>query len=579
MDKIMEIEKNVSAVFSGVPAAPGMERGPALVLSKETLVIPRETGKSPEKEKSRLALAVQQAAEKIGALADKLKADNLEEEAAVFGAHILLIQDKSLHRRVNQQLDQGINVEAAWADSVETIAGQLESLPDPTLSLRAIDLRDAGEGVLKILLGKNDGVLSIPEPSIIVADDLTPSETVSMDKAMLLGFCTSKGGPTSHTAILAKALGIPAVVSLGDSLQTIETGQILLLNGDTGEVVVSPDAETEAQFAQQANQAQQRAEADMLAAFQPATTLDGFHVEVAANIGNADDASKALELGAEGVGLLRTEFLFLERATSPNEEEQFQVYQQIFDVMGDRPVVVRTLDAGGDKAIPYLNTEPEENPFLGWRAIRLCLSQPEFFKVQLRALLRAGVGHDLRIMFPMIATLQEVRDAKQLLQEARDELLAKGLPAAENIQVGIMVEIPSVAVMADLFAREVDFFSLGTNDLTQYTLAADRTNPKITHLSDYCHPAILRLIQQTTQAAHAAGIWVGVCGEMAGDQEALPLLLAIGLDEVSMSPTLIPRSKRLIRSLDRQALGQILNEAVRLVSAEAVRELVRTHLR
>jgi phosphoenolpyruvate-protein phosphotransferase len=396
-----------------------------------------------------------------------------------------------------------------------------------------------------------------------------------MNKKYVLAFCTAEGGPTSHTAILAKALGIPAVVSIGPEIMDVEAGTTLLVNGNNGEVVASPDMETESAFKAQSLKASAKSQAELAQAQAPAVTIDGKRFEVVANIGGLEDAQNALHYGAEGVGLFRTEFLFLQRTSSPGEAEQFKSYKDVLNALGNRPVVVRTIDAGGDKELSYLAQGQESNPFLGWRAIRLCLSQPELFKQQLRALLQAGVGHDLRIMFPMIATLNEVRQAKILLAEARQELLTQNLPVADQLQVGIMVEIPSAAVLAPQFAREVDFFSIGTNDLTQYTLAADRTNPKVAHLNDHCHPAVLQLIAQTAVAAHAAGIWVGVCGEMAGDAEALPLLVGIGIDELSMSPSLIPRAKSLIRRLTLNQTQNLVKNALDCDSAEAVRTLVR----
>jgi phosphoenolpyruvate-protein phosphotransferase len=398
-----------------------------------------------------------------------------------------------------------------------------------------------------------------------------------MDKEFVLAFCTAEGGPTSHTAILAKALQLPAVVSLGDDLLEIPIGTLLLVDGARGQVTAAPGEIAQAEFAALTVHASIQSQIELSAAHTPAVTQDGKAFEIVANVGGLDDAKTALKHGAEGIGLFRTEFLFLERASLPSEEEQFASYQAVLDVMGQRPVVIRTLDAGGDKELTYLNMSVEANPFLGGRAIRLCLSQPEMFKQQLRALLRAGAKHDLRIMFPMIATLHELRQAKALLDEAAQELLAIGCAMPEKLQVGIMIEIPAAAIMADRFAAEVDFFSIGTNDLTQYSLAADRTNPKVAHLNDHCHPAVLRLIEQTTRAAHEAGIWVGVCGEMAGDPDALPLLVGLGIDELSMSPGLIPHAKNLIRRLTVEQAAVLVSSALAQDSADTVRQVVRQH--
>jgi len=566
-----------STIFQGVSGAPGFASGPTFLWQKTHLTIPVYNGQDPAVERARLGQAVQTACAQIQALSEKMAADGHPEEAEVFGAHLQLVQDKSLHRRVQNALADGRNVELVWNETVEAYARQLEEMPDPTFRLRAADLRDAGERVLRILLNIPIAIVTLNQPSVIIARDLTPSETVSMDKAFVLAFCTAEGGPTSHTAILAKALQLPAVVSLGESLLEIPDGTHLLVDGARGQVTAAPDKATQETFSILAARASQQSQTELLAAHAPAVTRDGKSFEIVANIGGIEDAKTSLQHGAEGIGLFRTEFLFLERTSSPSEEEQFESYQEVLDVMGEQPVVIRTLDAGGDKELTYLNLPGEANPFLGGRAIRLCISQPDMFKQQLRALLRAGVGHDLRIMFPMIATLQELRQAKALLNEARQEVQANGYALPDKLQVGMMIEIPAAAIMADRFATDVDFFSIGTNDLTQYSLAADRTNPKVAHLNDHCHPAVLRLIEQTARAAHKAGIWVGVCGEMAGDHDALPLLVGLGIDELSMSPGLIPHAKSLIRRLTTEQAANLAQSALAQDSADDVRQIVRQY--
>lgn len=526
-------------------------------------------------ERARLDQAVQTAIVQIRALSEQMAAEGHAAEAEVFGAHIQLVQDKGLLRKVTAGLASGMNVEAVWSETVEAYARQLEALPDPTFRLRAADLRDVGERVLRILLNAPIETTALDHPSVIIARDLTPSETVSMDKRFVLAFCTAEGGPTSHTAILAKALRLPAVVNLGAGLLEIPTDTLLLVDGAQGVVTIAPDENAQAAFAARIAQASSQSQNELAAAHTPAVTRDGKRFEIVANVGGQDDARTALEYGAEGVGLFRTEFVFLKRSSSPSEEEQYAAYKGVLEVMEQRPVVIRTLDAGGDKELTYLNLPPEANPFLGGRAIRLCLAEPELFKQQLRALLRAGVGHDLRIMFPMIATVEELRNAKALLAEAKQEVRASGGALPEKLQVGIMVEIPSAAIMADRLAHEVDFFSIGTNDLTQYSLAADRTNPKVAHLNDHCHPAVLRLIAQTERAAHEAGIWLGVCGEMASDPEAIPLLIGLGIDELSMSPGLIPHAKSLIRRLTLSQAAALVKSALEQGTAAEVRQVVR----
>ncbi len=567
---------NLSFTLKGICAAPGLAQGTVINYRQKNLHVPRQHGSDPGRERTRLQEAIHTSQLELAKLRDQLASDH-PSEAIVFDAHILMLEDTSLLSRVDVSLAAGLNAEAAWMDGIVFYAGQLESIPDATLQARAADLRDAGRRVLAHLLGKDFEIaLVIHQPSIVVAKDLAPSETASIDKGMVLAFCTAGGGPTSHTAILAKALGIPAVVGIGEAVLSLQDGAPLLVDGGLGEVIAFPTEHDLSLFNLRLQNAHNLADLELACASDPAITTDGHRVEVVANVGNPQDALVALQHGAEGIGLLRTEFLFLERKTAPTEDEQLRAYRQILDNMASCPVVVRTIDVGGDKEIPYLDLGHEDNPFLGWRAIRMCLEQPEFFKVQLRALLRASPGSNLRIMFPMIASLEEVRCAKKLLAEAREEVLNSGGQIANSIQVGIMVEIPSAAILAEQFAREVDFFSIGTNDLTQYTMAAERTNPKVAHLADACHPAILRLIQMVISAGHSAGIWVGVCGELAGDQDAIPVLLGMGLDEFSMAPRTISHAKVIIRQWSYESARQLAMLAVNLESADAVRQLVRS---
>jgi phosphoenolpyruvate-protein phosphotransferase len=399
-----------------------------------------------------------------------------------------------------------------------------------------------------------------------------------LDKSLVLGFCTAAGGATSHTAILARGLGLPAVVGAGTDILALPDSAPLILDGEAGWLVVEPDAATTAAY--QAKQAgADAAEAVARAsAHEPAITRDGRRVEVVANIGNVAGAHAALAAGAEGVGLLRTEFLFLERTSLPSEEEQYRAYKGIGDAFGGLPVVLRTLDVGGDKELPYLNTPSEQNPFLGVRAIRLCLSRPELFKPQLRAALRAGAGNGLKLMFPMVATVDEVRQARAVFAECRAELQKQGLPVAERMEIGIMIEIPAAAVVADQLAKVVDFFSIGTNDLSQYTMAADRTNAGVASLADAFQPAVLRLIRQVIDAAHTAGKWVGLCGELAGEPLAIPVLLGLGLDEFSMNAPAIPTAKQVIRTLRVDEARAIAAAVLELESAEEVRDMVRARM-
>jgi phosphoenolpyruvate-protein phosphotransferase len=459
-------------------------------------------------------------------------------------------------------------------DAVESFATQLEALTDPTLRARAIDIRDVGRRVLCHLLGLPVNDFQLSNPAVIIADDLSPSQTASLDKKYVLAFCTAKGGPTSHTAILAKGLGLPAVVGLGQQVLSITPGAIVLVDGTHGHIVVDPDDLTLTTFQKLSDRSNLKQLEDLEVAAHPAVTLDGVRVEVVANIGGLEDVEAALKNGAEGVGLFRTEFLYLGRHQLPTEEEQVQVYRQIFNLMGTLPIVVRTLDIGGDKAVPYIGFQEEANPFLGWRAIRMNEGRPDVFQSQVRALLQAGVESDLRIMIPMVSNIEEIELARNLMAKAATELQNDGLPCAKNVQFGIMVEIPSTALIAERLAPGLDFFSIGTNDLTQYALAVDRTNERVAHLGSPFHPAVLQLIQMTIQAAHKHHKWAGVCGELAGEVIAVPLLLGFGLDEFSVAPALIPSIKRAIRKCVYEDCKIIAERALALSSITAVTDML-----
>jgi len=510
--------------LSGCPASSGLAVGPSYRYQSAEIEIERRQISDPNAEWFRLEEALATADDQLEDLGLQMEQEASADEAAIFCAHRLFLKDPTLLRTVRAELETNhVNIESAWFDATESYASQMEALGDEYFRARAADIRDVANRVLRILMGiAAPNLRDLVRPSVIIAQDLTPSDTASMDKSLVLAFCTAEGGPTSHTAILAKALNLPAIVGIGPEVLQIPTRTLLAVDGTTGEIVVEPDEATIQDFTTRGEALALQSQEELSHASEPAITADGEQVEIVANVGSVEDTRSALEHGADGIGLLRTEFLYLERSTAPDEQEQFEIYSAILDMMEQRPVAVRTLDVGGDKQLAYINLGQEANPFLGWRAIRMCLDEPELFKVQLRALLKAGTGHDLRIMFPMISNLEEVRQAKQLLQEAAQELKERGHPCAEQVQVGIMVEIPSVAVLADRFALEVDFFSIGTNDLTQYTMAAERTNERVAHLGDACHPAILRQIKRVIEEAHKQGIWVGLCGELAGDPSAIP---------------------------------------------------------
>lgn len=566
--------------LQGITASTGIAIGPAYIYRPESLTVERWAVDDPEAEWARFTEAVEQAKAEIGAIRSQAAAEVGEAEAEIFTAHQLFLEDPALRDRVRGQIEgEGSNAEAALAEAVAGYAELLRGMEGEIFRQRAVDVEDVGQRVLRILLGLSEAPLDqLPEPVVLVAHDLTPSDTARLDKERALGFCTAVGGTTSHTAILASSLGLPAVVGLGEEVLDLPDGTPLIIDGEEGVVIANPDEEARAAY--QARQERLRAQqvAAKRAAQEPAITRDGHRVEIVANVADVASARVALEHGAEGIGLLRTEFLYLNRTTMPNEEEQYAAYRAIAEVMGERLIIIRTLDIGGDKPAPYLAIGEELNPFLGWRAIRLCLDEPDMFKTQLRAILRAGHGRNVKIMFPMIATLQELQRAKGLLREAEGELVAEGLPHAQDLEVGIMVEIPAAAVAADVLAREADFFSIGTNDLIQYTMACDRTNERVASLYQPLHPAVLRLIKGVIDAAHGAGKWVGMCGEMAGQEEAVPILLGLGLDEFSVNGSIIPVVKRIIRSLSLTEAQEITREALRLATAEEVQGYVEKAL-
>lgn len=562
--------------LKGLPASPGTVVGPAWWYHKDTLQATGESAGEPEKERERLQQALAAALAEIEYIINRERELGRlnDEDVAIFEAQRLMLQDPELAQQVDAYIRRGMSAAAAWQEATEAVAQQLAALPDPYFQARAADVRDIGQRVLAHLLGTPLSVEFPEHPVVVLADDLMPSDTVRMDTEHVLAFCTARGGPTSHAAILARRLNIPAIVGLGEALHRVRAGQQVLVDGDSGVLVVEPSAEEiRSVEKRRARRAQDEARARQQA-FAPAITVDGFEVDVGANIGNLADAQEAVRMGADGVGLLRTEFLYLERNQAPTEEEQAEVYRAIFSALEGRPVVVRTLDVGGDKPLPYLPLPAEANPFLGMRAIRLARKHPELLRTQLRAILRAGAGYPVRIMFPMVATVAEMRWLRSLVEEVAAELRARDIPLTKDLQVGMMVEIPSAAILAERFCPWVDFFSVGTNDLSQYTLAADRTNAEVAALADGLHPAVLWLIRRVVEAAHAAGRWVGVCGEIAGEEIAVPVLLGLGVDELSMSPNRVPRIKALIRRVriaDAQVLAQ---HALTLAEAEEVRALV-----
>jgi phosphocarrier protein FPr len=491
-------------------------------------------------------------------------------EAAIFEAHMELLDDPELMEAIQSRVSAGESEAKAWNSVIDERAAAIATLHDPLLAARADDLRDVGKRVLRLMFGYTDKASSTPTtPVVVIARELSPSDTASFDPARVLGFGIVEGGPTSHIAILARALGIPAIVGAHESILALKEKTPVILNGNDGTLTVDPalDVLERAKLAQQRWLENRRLAQEQSSL--PAISKDGRRVDVTANAGSVVDAAEAVKKGADGIGLLRTEFLFLERTTGPSEEEQFDVYRAIAETMNTLPVIVRTLDIGGDKPLPYIQLKPELNPFLGERGIRLCLNRPELFRQQLRAILRAAPSGNLRIMFPMVSDISELRQARTLIEELRLEL---GTPP---VQIGIMVEVPSAALMADIFAPEVDFFSIGTNDLTQYTLAMDRGNSALASKHDGMHPAVLRLIARTIEAAHKYGKRADICGELGSDVAAVPVLLGLGMDELSVSIPSVPSVKAQVRSLDISSWQSLAREALNCSTAQEVRELVR----
>lgn len=566
-----------SHALAGHPASPGIAIGPARLFRPAAPSIPTHPTYDPRADWDAIMAAIDKTRAQIRAMRDSVEKRSGNYTASLFDAHLLILEDSSLLQPVCDAIfDDKLNAAAAWARATENVADAYRALDDEYLSARAADVIDVQRQVLLNLLGETLLTPVMGAPGILVAPDLTPADTARLDPTFVLGICTAFGGPTSHSAILARSFGIPAVVGVGESILNLNEDTQLIIDGASGQVWIEPDADRLAEYAQRVESERIARESARVAAAAPAITHDGRRIEVAANIGSPHDASVAVREGAESVGLFRTEFLFLDRQTAPDEEEQYAVYRVTAEALEQRSLIIRTLDAGGDKPLPYLNLEHEANPFLGWRAIRLCLAQPEFFKTQLRAIVRVAAEFPVKVMFPMIATLDEWRAARSLLLEACDEVRARSLNVPDRIETGIMVEIPSAALRAEQFASEVDFFSIGTNDLTQYTLAAERGNARVATLADAFHPAVLQLIHKVVQAAHAQGKWVGVCGELAGDALATELLVGLGVDELSMSAPSIPSIKQIMRTLESGAAGQLAQAALAQESAAQVRQMLNT---
>ena len=569
--------------IKGIAASNGIAIAKAFKLIEPELTVVKATISDVEAEINLYKEALVKTTEELQKIKVKAAQNLSEEEAAVFDAHINMANDPELLSQTTDKIkSESVNAAYAFDEVSNMFIMMFESMDNEYFRERAADIKDIKKRILAHLLGvKVNDPSTIDEQVVIIAEDLTPSDTAQLDRNFVKGFATNIGGRTSHSAIMARSLEIPAVVGTKTILEDVKDGDMIILDGLEGNVIVNPTAEQVAHYEEVAKQYEaQKAEWAKLKN-EKTVSKDGQHVELAANIGTPKDVEGVLANGGEAVGLYRTEFLYMGRDNFPTEEEQFEAYKAVLEAMGDKPVVVRTLDIGGDKELPYLHLPKEMNPFLGFRALRISISETgnQMFRTQLRALLRASVHGKLRIMFPMVALLTEFRTAKGILEEEKAKLVAEGVAVADDIEVGIMIEIPAAAMLADQFAKEVDFFSIGTNDLIQYTMAADRMNEQVSYLYQPYNPSILRLINNVIKAAHAEGKWAGMCGEMAGDQTAVPLLVGMGLDEFSMSATSVLRTRSLMKKLDTAKMEEYANRALTECSTmEEVLELSKEYV-
>ena len=569
-------------MITGIPASPGIVFGKALVLKEEKIVLDTQkiSEDQVEAEVARFYAGREAAVEQLNSIHQRALKSLGEEKAAIFEGHLMILEDEELEEEIIDYLHSNkVNASVAASKIIDQQVEMLSEIDDEYLKERAGDIRDIGNRLIKNILGMHIVDLGdITEESILVAYDLTPSETAQLNLEKVLGFITDIGGRTSHTSIMARSLELPAIVGTNDVTARVNTGDYLILDAVNNRVYVNPtQAEIDELKTLEAKLAEEKAELAKLKDL-PAVTLDGHKVDVVANIGTIRDCEGAHRNGAEGVGLYRTEFLFMDRDQLPSEEEQFIAYKEVVEAMEGRLVVLRTMDIGGDKELPYLNLPKEMNPFLGWRAVRIALDRREILHAQLRAVLRASAFGKLAVMFPMIISVEEIRELKSVLETLKAELRAEGKTFDENIQVGVMVETPSAAVNAKFLAKEVDFFSIGTNDLTQYTLAVDRGNELISHLYNPMSPSVLGLIKQVIDASHAEGKWTGMCGELAGDERATLLLLGMGLDEFSMSAISVPRIKKLIRHVNYQEVKALADEVLQKPTAAEIEQLIQAFL-
>lgn len=569
----------MSNYINGIAASDGVAIAKAYLLVEPDLSFDSEKVSDVDAEIAKFNNAIQTSKVELTKIRNNAEQNLGADKAAIFDAHLLVLDDPELIQPIEEKIkNEQVNAPTALSDVTGQFITIFESMDNEYMKERAADIRDVSKRVLAHILG-----VELPNPSmidesvVIIGNDLTPSDTAQLNKEFVQGFVTNIGGRTSHSAIMSRSLEIAAVVGTKSITQEVKQGDMIIVDGLTGEVIIDPTEDEVIAYQNKRERFFEDKQELQKLRDEETTTIDGRHAELAANIGTPNDLKGVIENGAEGIGLYRTEFLYMGRDEMPTEDEQFEAYKKVLETMEDKRVVVRTLDIGGDKELPYLNLPAEMNPFLGYRAIRLCLDQPDIFRPQLRALLRASAFGKLNIMFPMVATIQEFRDAKALLLEEKDNLTNEGIEVSDDIELGIMVEIPSTAALADVFAKEVDFFSIGTNDLIQYTMAADRMSERVSYLYQPYNPSILRLVKQVIEASHKEGKWTGMCGEMAGDEIAIPLLLGLGLDEFSMSATSVLKARRQIKGLSQNEMEELAQRAIDCATSEEVQDLVNQY--
>ena len=565
--------------IQGKGVSSGVGVGPLYFYHRTKTEIPRYTVTDPDAEWHRFKGAQTAAIEQLGELAEKARAEAGDEAAMLFETHQMMAEDLDYEEAISDHINnEKMNAEAAISDTAVQFAAMFESMDDSYMQARAADVRDVSDRILGILSGAVQGGIASDVPVLLAADDLAPSETVQLDKSKILGFITAGGSGSSHTAILARTMGIPAIVGVGDALKPEYEGRSCIIDGATGNVVIDPDDMTRDYLLKKREQQLRLQRLLETLKGQPNVTKDGKSIRIYCNIGSPDDVHAVQVNDGGGIGLFRSEFLYLNTSDYPTEDEQFTAYKQVLSDMEGKEVIIRTLDIGGDKKLKYFTFPEEMNPFLGYRAIRLCLDRTDIFRTQLRALIRASVYGKLCIMFPMIATVKEFCDAKAIYEEEKAKLIAEGVQVADDIEVGMMVEIPAAAVLADQFAKYADFFSIGTNDLIQYSMAADRMSEHVSYLYQPYNPSVLRLVKMTIEGAHKEGKWAGMCGAMAGEEYAAPILLGLGLDEFSMSATQILKARKIINGLSKKEMEELAAEAVNKQTADEVLEFVKAKL-